>query len=437
MSRIMPGKADCLTVWKNRHKEKHQKRLMLYNVPETFQHFKNDYPDLKIGLTRFRQAKPKFVKAPGSAGSHKVCVCILCENPKLMLNSIKHLEGVKQNCSEIIQEIRCNSNSDTCSSMTCETCLLNLRDLQMKMVEILEVHDIDEIKYEQWLTVDRCELVSITQDAEDFVEKLMKQLEKLIPHKFIATKQSNYSTFLKSSLKRGQFLVQLDFSENNTFKLQNESQSHYWSRSQATLHVCVVYFLGSNDEIEHFSFVVLSDVLKHDSVFVHATIKELINELRSRFQDVDKIFYFSDGAPAHYKNKSTFSLLSYHYRNFGISAEWAYFATAHGKGPCDGLGGTIKRQVFMENMRQESAGQIRNALEMYSFCSNKWENSEITFKLLTKNDIDLGYKEVKSRFEKAKPIVGCRSYHSFVPLTIHSMLIKKFSSSSESRVVKN
>ena len=47
------------------------------------------------------------------------------------------------------------------------------------MIEILENYTIDNISYEQWLTVDRCELVLMTQDVEEFVDKFMKQLENL------------------------------------------------------------------------------------------------------------------------------------------------------------------------------------------------------------------------------------------------------------------
>ena len=32
-----------------------------------------------------------------------------------------------------------------------------------------------------------------------------------------------------------------------------------------------------------------------------------------------------------------------HENNFGVPAEWHFLATSHGKGPYDGIGGTIKR----------------------------------------------------------------------------------------------
>lgn len=35
--------------------------------------------------------------------------------------------------------------------------------------------------------------------------------------------------------------------------------------------------------------------------------------------------------------------LRYHLKDFGLHAEWHLFASVHGKGPSDGLGGTLKR----------------------------------------------------------------------------------------------
>jgi hypothetical protein len=52
--------------------------------------------------------------------------------------------------------------------------------------------------------------------------------------------------------------------------------------------------------------------------------------------------YFSDGAVSQYKNCKKFLNLCYHEEDFGVKAEWHFFATSHGKSPCDSIGGTIK-----------------------------------------------------------------------------------------------
>ena len=44
-----------------------------------------------------------------------------------------------------------------------------------------------------------------------------------------------------------------------------------------------------------------------------------------------------------YKNYKTLYNVCLHFKDFGIEAVWHFFATSHGKSPCDGLGGTVKR----------------------------------------------------------------------------------------------
>ena len=35
--------------------------------------------------------------------------------------------------------------------------------------------------------------------------------------------------------------------------------------------------------------------------------------------------------------------------DFGIPADWHFFATVHGKGPCDGVRGTLKRIIASQS----------------------------------------------------------------------------------------
>jgi hypothetical protein len=55
------------------------------------------------------------------------------------------------------------------------------------------------------------------------------------------------------------------------------------------------------------------------------------------------LLFFSVGAASQYKNRKKFLNLCYHHTDFGIAAQWHFSATSHGKGACDGVGGTVKR----------------------------------------------------------------------------------------------
>jgi len=43
---------------------------------------------------------------------------------------------------------------------------------------------------------------------------------------------------------------------------------------------------------------------------------------------------------------------------YGMDAKWNFFATTHGKSPCDGIGGTVKRLTTAENLAHPPHNQI-------------------------------------------------------------------------------
>ena len=57
-----------------------------------------------------------------------------------------------------------------------------------------------------------------------------------------------------------------------------------------------------------------------------------------------------------------------------------FFATSHGKSPCDGIGGTVKRLTARASLQRLSQEQILTSDEMFAFCQQeiKW----IDFKLI-------------------------------------------------------
>ena len=57
----------------------------------------------------------------------------------------------------------------------------------------------------------------------------------------------------------------------------------------------------------------------------------------------DTIHYWTDNPSSQYRNKHIFEYEANHEEIHGTKAVRNYFETGHGKGPCDGLGGTCKR----------------------------------------------------------------------------------------------
>ena len=86
-SKILPGKKDVVSVKTENGREHKQKVLILCNLKELYVHFKEIYPDAKVGFSTFADLRPKWCVLAGSSGTHSVCVCSHHENLKLKLSA--------------------------------------------------------------------------------------------------------------------------------------------------------------------------------------------------------------------------------------------------------------------------------------------------------------------------------------------------------------
>ena len=75
--------------------------------------------------------------------------------------------------------------------------------------------------------------------------------------------------------------------------------------------------------------------------------------------------YFSDGSDAQYKNRKKFLNQCHHKDDFGIFAERHFYATAHGKGVCDGLGETVKWLATKASLQRPYNDQIMTPLQLF------------------------------------------------------------------------
>lgn len=252
-------------------------------------------------------------------------------------------------------------------------------------------------------------------------------------HDFISEAQANYLNELKKSLLDGEFLVTLDFSENYTFQVQNAIQAAHWSKTQATLHVYVIYY-RKNNIVHHVNFVVFSENPNHDATGVHLYNSRMIEYLKKKFgrRNVKKINYFSDGAGSQYKNKYNFLNLLLHEKDFGIKAEWHFFATSHGKGACDGIGGSVKRLAFRATLQDKT---ITTVQKLYQWAQDYFK--KIDFDIVTINEYNEHENEkLKGRFSKVQTVDGTRSFHCYKVHDKNSLECKIFSKCSKSTVIK-
>lgn len=123
----------------------------------------------------------------------------------------------KPTYKHLLEKLVCTEPLDSCYKRTCPICTKNKLGVYNELHTVLVENDIEEISYKMWTTTDRCTIVEVLNERDDFVETLIEKVEKLILHDFISKKQSRYFADLKAQLKRGEFLAVEDFAENYAF----------------------------------------------------------------------------------------------------------------------------------------------------------------------------------------------------------------------------
>ena len=349
---ILSGAKDFVSISRNVHR---QKRLLLCNLNELFVKFKTEHPQIKICRSSFVALRPKWCVNVSTSGSHSVCVCIYHQNVKLMLDACKFSTD-QHSLTELMV---CDRTNRECMLHGCENCpgTEPLREHLLSEFEKLyrkeedadcasgssddEEEDEREVKFSQWVSTDRADIVKQKLPVSEFVDKLVEKLNLLTPHSFVAKTQGEYVKEMRAQVGDGEFVVLGDFAENHTFVVQDEAQSYHWNKKSCTLHPVMIYHTHTESgDVQGCSLVYMSDDLKHDYYFVYKVMELVVQYIKTSITtDIKKITYVSDGCPNQYKNVYHFQTVCHHEEDFGVPCEWIFFATSHGKSPCDGLGG--------------------------------------------------------------------------------------------------
>lgn len=213
---------------------------------------------------------------------------------------------------------------------------------------------------------------------------------------------------------------------------QDEIQAAHFHKIQATIHPIVAYYRDFNGDN---SWIAISNYLTYNTVSVHKfqeTCIKYINENPETYPAITKIYYFTDGSAAQYKNKKNFMNLCHHYEDFNLHAEWHFFATAHGKGPSDGLGGTLKREARKASLRGD---KISTAEELYEWADawSKQKEHSIKFCYITAAEIEDHHRILETRFSNIKTIDGTQRLHCYKPnySSSNRIIAKLYSFSNE------
>lgn len=127
----------------------------------------------------------------------------------------------------------------------------------------------------------------------------------------------------------------MDFSEAWKCKYSSEIQSCHFGQNlpQLNLHTGMYYTKQVTT-----GFCTVSESKRQDASAIWTHMEPVLRDIRLKFPNVGTIHFWSDGPSKQYKNKKNFFLLCSVPRT-----TWNFFATSHGNGAPDGIGGTVKR----------------------------------------------------------------------------------------------
>ena len=332
-----PGKKDYVIVKKGGLKEKQQKRYLMMTLQEAHHLFKDEHPSIRIGRSKFCSLRPDTVMLTGDM-PHNLCICKHHANISLLLEGLSSITQLPKTHNDLMDKIVCDTQQQDCMMHLCTVCQSRCTaEYLEQFADDTSVH----VKWYQWQRNSDGHTVKIVH--EDSIEEALKQLESQLigfkQHCFVKSKQASYFREAHEHPREDQAVVQVDFSENAAIVCQDEVQSAHWAHVQVSLYTVVAWTAQ-----ETVSYAVVSDYLSHDKYAVHHFNALIIQSLKEKMSGKLKVIdMFSDGAAQHFKQRYTFYGTTTYYTD--VRVNWHFFATSHGKGAVDGIGGSIKRAV--------------------------------------------------------------------------------------------
>ena len=337
---------------------------MLTTIKEAFGIFCiNDPVISKNGsFSKFADLRPVHVLLHRNI-PHNVCLCKIHENVKLLLNCLDSQKiGITSDFNSLINQVVCDANRESCMFGNCSVC----PGFDPIIAKILpEKHD-ELCRWAQWNSNSKdISKVDIEGSTLDCLNDLKSLLPQFLEHTYVKRAQSATFKQTKENINDNELCIQLDFAENYSCCEQNEIQSAYWGYKQITVFTAVAWY-KEHDDSKIQSYALITDYLSHDKYAVHTFIKSILSDLKTKIK-ITKINFFSDGAASQFKQKFNLCNMSL-LKDDNVEIAGHFFATSHGKGAVDGIGGEVKRCARLLAL---SGKPIHNALDFVKVVKEK------------------------------------------------------------------
>ena len=167
-------------------------KIVMCNLREAFALFKQRYPLLKIGFSKFSELRPKYCVFAGVSGTHSDCVRTTHQNAKLMIMYCRMkelMDGDKsiKSYKDIMMYVVCPNPTEACYFGDCKNCP-GFEEVKERIEEAFELNCIENITYKQWMQIEkRTSLETLVKPTDELISILFEKRPKLLQHSFLAS----------------------------------------------------------------------------------------------------------------------------------------------------------------------------------------------------------------------------------------------------------
>jgi hypothetical protein len=152
-----------------------------------------------------------------------------------------------------------------------------------------------------------------------------------------------------------------------------------------------------------------SDNITHDKYCINTCLEYIIDESKQYLPNLTTITFFSDGAASQFKQRFLFRNLTKLSIDSSLNLSWSFFATSHGKGVVDAIGGIVKRMVWQEIMTKK---QCETAVDFVRLAKSK--TNTIILREITQAAIDASEQKLQQIFNDTRSVRDTRKLHHLI-----------------------
>jgi len=417
ISRMCPGKRDVITVNGEQGKQKMQKRHMSMNIKEAYAFFKDENRYVKIGLSKFAELRPPNVLLCSQMPSN-VCTCVYHENFFMAVDALHAVvPAVPLYTTALPSSCLLCPDNDACWFSECDHAGCGFQFKYQLPDDGSLVSK--EVRWKKWEESSgrlvKGEETGTVKELYDYVCSLAPKFLRHCRIKRLQAQQYEADKVAANLADSHMAVLQMDFSENYTCIAQDEIQSAHWNQMQLTLYTSVSWFRGMT-----MPHVVVSNTCNTTRLAAVVFTDQLLSAMPNGIQEVR---VWTDGPASQFKNRFIVAAMDLLSQRHNIQIRWNYFATSHGKGPVDGVGGTLKRVAADKvRTRQCTINSMEDFIAAVQHSSIRVTG--VNADSVATREGDLNLEQV---FQQANVIKGIADYHCLEQQDA-AVLTKRYSS---------